>query len=92
MVVVDSIFDFTPLAYEAVIQNMQDPVIIIDDDDRIISLNHGAELMLDMREAELLREPLQKIFGKATMEVHVAIRSGKPQKMMTESDGFCMYR
>ena len=92
MVVVDSIFDFTPLAYETVIQNMQDPVIIIDDDDRIISLNHGAELMLDMREAELLREPLQKIFGKDTIEVHVAIRSGKPQKMMTESDGFCMYR
>jgi diguanylate cyclase (GGDEF)-like protein len=36
----------------------------------------------------LLREPLQKIFGKDTMEVHVAIRSGKPQKMMTESGRF----
>ena len=51
MVVVDRIFDFTPLAYETVFQNMQDPVIIIDDDDRIISVNHGAELMLNMREA-----------------------------------------
>jgi len=88
MVVVDSIFDFTPLAYETVFQNMQDPVIVIDDDDRIISLNHGAELMLNMPEADLLREPLQKIFGKDTMEVHVAINSGKPQKMLTESGRF----
>ena len=42
----EQIIKFTPLAYETVFQNMQDPVIVVDDQQRIIGLNHGAETLL----------------------------------------------
>ncbi len=84
----EKIFENTPLAYETVFQNMQDPVIVVDDNERIIGLNYGAENMLNMSESEALRESLDKVFGDEAMEVHVAIDTGEPQKMMTNSGRF----
>ncbi len=84
----ERIIEFTPLAYETVFQNMQDPVIVIDDEERIIGLNHGAELLLNMNEADALRQSLDKVFGDEAMEVHVAIDTGEPQKMLTHSGRF----
>jgi len=84
----DDTIGFTPLAYETVFQNMQDPVIVVDDEDRIISLNHGAEKLLNMVEADVLREPLDRVFGEEAAEVHVAIKSGVSQKMLTTSGRF----
>ncbi|MGI9263050.1 MAG: diguanylate cyclase domain-containing protein [Woeseiaceae bacterium] len=88
LVVGDDMIGFTPLAYETVFQNMQDPVIVVDDEERIISLNHGAELLLKKTEAEVLREPLDNVFGEEASEVHVAIDTGLPQKMLTTSGRF----
>jgi len=82
------IIEFSPLAYETVFRNMQDPVIVIDDQERIISLNPGAESLLNMTEVDALREPLEKIFGEQAMEVHTAIETGEPQKMLTNSGRF----
>jgi diguanylate cyclase (GGDEF)-like protein/PAS domain S-box-containing protein len=84
----EKIFENTPLAYETVFQNMQDPVIVVDDEERIIGLNHGAESMLNMSESDALRESLDRVFGDEAMEVHVAIDTGEPQKMMTNSGRF----
>ena len=41
----ERIIEFTPLAYETVFQNMQDPVIVVDDEERVIGLNRGADLV-----------------------------------------------
>lgn len=84
----ERIIEFTPLAYETVFQNMQDPVIVIDDEERIIGLNHGAETLLNMRESDAMRESLDKVFGDEAMEVHIAIDTGEPQKMLTHSGRF----
>jgi len=88
LIIGERIIEFTPLAYETVFQNMQDPVIVVDDEDRIIGLNHGAEALLNMKESEVLRESLENIFGDDAMEVHVAIDTGEPQKMLTNSGRF----
>ena len=88
LVVGERIIEFTPLAYETVFQNMQDPVIVVDDDERIIGLNHGAERLLNMNEADALRQSLDAVFGDEAMEVHVAIDTGEPQKMLTHSGRF----
>jgi diguanylate cyclase (GGDEF)-like protein len=88
LIIGERIIEFTPLAYETVFQNMQDPVIVVDDEDRIIGLNHGAERLLNMPESDALRESLDKVFGDEAMEVHVAIDTGEPQKMMTHSGRF----
>lgn len=88
LIIGERIIEFTPLAYETVFQNMQDPVIVVDDEDRVIGLNHGAETLLNMRESDALRESLDKVLGDEAMEVHVAIDTGEPQKMMTHSGRF----
>ncbi|MDH5344324.1 MAG: diguanylate cyclase, partial [Gammaproteobacteria bacterium] len=88
LIVAERIIEYTPLAYETVFQNMQDPVIVLDDEERIIGLNHGAELLLNMKEAEALRESLDKVLGDEAMEVHIAIDTGEPQKMLTHSGRF----
>lgn len=88
LVLAERIIEFTPLAYETVFQNMQDPVIVIDEEERIIGLNHGAEALLKMSEEQALRASLDKVFGDDAMEVHVALDTGEPQKMLTHSGRF----
>jgi PAS domain-containing protein len=64
LVLGEQIVEFTPLAYETVFQNMQDPVVVVDDQGRIIGLNRGAETLLDVSETSALLEPLNHYFGE----------------------------
>ena len=84
----EQIIEFTPLAYETVFQNMQDPVVVIDDNCRVIGLNHTAESMRSISEADGLREPLEKLFGDDSPEVFEVLETGRPQKMMTTTGRF----
>jgi len=88
LIVGEQIIEFTPLAYETVFQNMQDPVVVIDEQCRVIGLNRTAESMLSIEEKAALREPLEKLFGDDSPEVFEALNSGKPQKMMTNTGRF----
>ena len=88
LIIGEQIIEFTPVAYETVFQNMQDPVIVVDDRERIIGLNHGAETLLDVREQDALRTSLEEVFGADAAEVHAALDTGQPQKMLTTSGRF----
>ncbi|MDH3846297.1 MAG: diguanylate cyclase [Gammaproteobacteria bacterium] len=88
LIVGEGIVEFTPLAYETVFQNMQDPVIVIDEQQRIIGLNHCAETMLSVSEHEALRTPLNEIFKDGATVVFEALETHKPQKMMTTTGRF----
>ena len=88
LVLAEQIVEFTPLAYETVFQNMQDPVVVVDDKGRIIGLNHGAENLLDITETSALLEPLSIILGEDSPEVFEALESGEPRKMMTNTGRF----
>jgi diguanylate cyclase (GGDEF)-like protein len=88
LIVGEQIIEFTPLAYETVFQNMQDPVVVIDQQDRIIGLNHGAESMLSVSEQEALRTPLDEVFKEGSTVVFEALDTAKPQKFMTTTGRF----
>jgi diguanylate cyclase (GGDEF)-like protein len=88
LIIGEKIIEFTPLAYETVFQNMQDPVVVVDEQCRVIGLNHTAESMLAVEESAALREPLEKLFGVDAPEVFEALKSGQPQKMMTSTGRF----
>lgn len=88
LIIGEQVIEFTPLAYETVFQTMQDPVVVIDENNRVIGLNHTAEKMLSVSEAEALRTPLKDLFGTGAYEVYEAIGSGEPQKMMTNTGRF----
>lgn len=82
------IIEFTPLAYETVFQNMQDPVVVVDDQQRIIGLNHGAEELLKISEKDAMRVSLESVFGDDVPQVQIALDTGKPQKIMTNTGRF----
>ena len=88
LVLGEQIIEFTPLAYETVFQNMQDPVVVIDEYCRVIGLNHTAETMLSIDEADALRVPLENILGDDAPEIFEALNSGEPQKMLTSTGRF----
>jgi len=88
LILAEQIVEFTPLAYETVFQNMQDPVIVVDDQDRIIGLNHPAEALLDITETSALLEPLASILGNESPEVFEALQTGEPRNMMTHTGRF----
>ena len=88
LIIGEKIIEFTPIAYETVFQKMQDPVIVIDDEERIIGLNHGAEALLRLKESDAVRETLDRVFGDDAMEVQMALDTGEPQKMLTNSGRF----
>ena len=88
LIIGEQIFEFSPLAYETVFQTMQDPVVVIDEQHRIIGLNHTAESMLAVSEAQALRTPLVNLFGTGSHEVFEALESGEPRKMMTSTGRF----
>ena len=88
LVLAEQIVEFTPLAYETVFQNMQDPVVVVDDQGRIIGLNHGAEHLLDISETSALFEPLNLVLGEDSPEVFEALETGEPRKMMTTTGRF----
>jgi diguanylate cyclase (GGDEF)-like protein len=88
VILTEQFIEFTPLAYETVFQNMQDPVVVVDDQDRIIGLNHGAERLLDVTETCALLQPLRVILGDESPEVFETLQTGEPRKMMTATGRF----
>lgn len=84
----EQIIEFSPIAYETVFQNMQDPVLVLDDRRRVISMNRGAESLLKVKEAAALREPLESLLGAEATEVYETLNSGEPRKMMTSTGRF----
>ncbi len=88
LIVGERIVEFTPLAYETVFQTMQDPVVVIDDHNRIIGMNRNAEALLDVTEKEALRKPIDAIMTEGATGVFDAMESGQPQKMLTSTGRF----
>lgn len=84
----ERIVEFTPLAYETVFQNMRDPVVVLDDRDRVIGLNRGAEDLLEVSEQDALRVTLDGLFKDGATDVFAALATGQPRKMMTTTGRF----
>jgi diguanylate cyclase (GGDEF)-like protein/PAS domain S-box-containing protein len=52
------VFDFSPLAYPMVFDHVRDPILVLDNDQRIVCLNKRARELLGSSERELLGERL----------------------------------
>jgi len=92
LIIGQQLVEFAPLAYEAVFQHMLDPVVVVDDRNRIMGLNHVAEGMLNVSEADALRRPLEDFFGPGSTAVFEAVESGEPRKLMTDTGRYLHVR
>lgn len=88
LILAEQIVQYTPLAFETVFQNMQDPLVVIDDQGRIIGLNRRAEALLSIRETAAMFEPLNAVICDGSTEVFEALETGEPRKMMTSTGRF----
>jgi PAS domain-containing protein len=59
------VFEFSPLAYQTLFDHVRDPIIVLDNDGRIICANRKAGEMLGHRERELLGQKLWEDFPEA---------------------------
>ena len=67
---------------------MQDPVVVIDSQGRIIGLNRRAESLLAVTETSAMFEPLNTVICDGSTEVFEALDTGEPRKMMTATGRF----
>ena len=59
------VYEFSPVAYETLFDHVRDPIVVLDNEHRIICANARAEEMLDARESELLGRHLWADFPEA---------------------------
>lgn len=88
LVLAEQVVNVSPLAYETVFQNMQDPLVVIDEEGRIIGLNRRAEALLSISETSAMFEPLNAVICDGSTEVFEAMATGEPRKMMTSTGRF----
>ena len=88
LILAEQVVNFSPLAYETVFQNMQDPLVVIDEEGRIIGLNRRAEALLSISETSAMFEPLNAVICDGSTEVFEAMATGEPRIMMTSTGRF----
>jgi diguanylate cyclase (GGDEF)-like protein len=88
LILAEKIVQFSPLAFETVFQNMQDPVVVVDSNGCIIGLNHRAEALLAVSETAAMFAPLNTVICDGSTEVFEALETGEPRKMMTATGRF----
>ncbi len=56
------LFDAVPVARDYVIENMPDPVIVLDVEDRVVDLNPAAAEVAETNRAEAIGKPVDQVF------------------------------
>lgn len=64
--------EFSPVAYQMLFDHVRDPIIVLDNEERIICANRRASEMLGAPEADLLGRPLWQDFPEARSALYQA--------------------
>lgn len=56
--VVLRVYDFSPLAYQTMFDHVRDPIIVLDESQRIVSANNPAQKLLESKEDQLIGQKL----------------------------------
>ena len=57
------LFDIVPLAWDKVIENMTDAVVVLDDQRRVVNLNPAARMMAGLENAAVIGLPTSQVFA-----------------------------
>jgi PAS domain S-box-containing protein len=57
------LFDVTPIARDAIIENMEDAVFVFDVQQRVIDLNRAARLVIGRMDAAVIGQPTDQLFA-----------------------------
>lgn len=65
-------YEFSPIAYQTLFDHVRDPIIVLDQDERIVCANKSAQELLDDSERELIGRKLWDDFPEARDILHRA--------------------
>ncbi len=84
------LFDITPIARDAILSEMRDAVVVLDEQDRIVESNGAA--------SELLARPVADCIGESVLEsvrvpteVRAVLEGGDRAEAVVEDGGACRY-
>jgi diguanylate cyclase (GGDEF)-like protein/PAS domain S-box-containing protein len=81
-------FQFSPLAYQTLFDRVRDPIIVLDNAERIISANQPAQLLLEKSEQELIGRELWKDLLAAQIVVDTRKGLDATQTLRMPSDRY----
>jgi PAS domain S-box-containing protein len=86
------LFDIVPIARERIIENMSDPVIVLDPQNRVVDLNRTALSLLGKRASEVIGRPSDEAFAKWPFVVELLNDPREQrQEVSTKSKGEIYY-
>jgi PAS domain S-box-containing protein len=56
-------FDVTPIARDTIIENMKEPVVVLDHQDRLVDINPAALTILKLNSSRIIGQPAGQIFA-----------------------------
>lgn len=79
------LFDIAPIAREQIVENMSDPVIVLDPRNRIVDMNEAALTLMDKPAAELIGRPSALAFAKWPIVVELLNEPAEQRREVSAS-------
>jgi PAS domain S-box-containing protein len=81
------LFDIAPIARKQIVENMNDPVIVLDPKNRIVDINEAAGRLPGKKASEVIGHPFNTIFSKWPSVVELLNASrGQRRQVSTKSE------
>lgn len=80
------VYDFSPVAYETLFDHVRDPIIVIDNDQRVICVNKNAQEMLHATESKMLGRHLWEDYPKARAVLNQACELNLTQTLRMDAE------
>jgi len=82
------VYEFSPLAYQTMFDHVRDPIIVLDNSQRIVSANQPAQILLESTEADLIGERLWEDLPEAQSVLEHASGRDLTQTVRMHSDRY----
>ena len=68
-----------PISWEQIVAHLEDGVVTLDPDGKIVFFNEAAEVLTDVSSVQVTRQPLQHIFKSAPWLIELVKKAGPPR-------------
>jgi diguanylate cyclase (GGDEF)-like protein len=81
------LLDIIPIARDTTIENMQDGIIVVDLEDRIVDINPSAEKIINYSFSDVIGQPTSEILAEISDWVSLSKESKTPIKVLNLGEG-----
>jgi PAS domain S-box-containing protein len=87
------LFDIVPVAQDLIVENLQDPVVVVDPKDRVVYMNRTAYTSMAMPAAELIGRPVEDVYSRWSdlVEHFASLHSGASEIIQLSVEDHLFY-